>query len=248
MMALFYPGFSIRFYVAGQLWSRWRRKKTRSKGASWWKKVCNLGLLDCISSILEQKLECFQEQTTDITILFLNWSNFQRKVDGEFTWNHLQIYYYCYIYYLFICLFLVLGIIPIFCEELFSEIEVKRGQSKETEYQVSWNRALRKFVYSELDWLLFTRQNNIIAISLILTEILPVINYSLWGTFITFIQEKPSTSQNHCYGQISHLWVPYASVFNKLFQLAVVLHKGSMWDIHRKHTEIMGKILAAGKG
>ena len=31
----------------------------------------------------------------------------------------------------------MLGIIPIFCEELFSEIEVKRGQSKETEYQVS---------------------------------------------------------------------------------------------------------------
>ena len=49
----------------------------------------------------------------------------------------------------------MLGIIPIFCEELFSEIEVKRGQSKETEYQVSWKRALRKFVYrfhsTELD-------------------------------------------------------------------------------------------------
>ena len=59
------------------------------------------------------------------------------------------------IIYLFICLFLMLGIIPIFCEELFSEIEVKRGQSKETEYQVSWKRALRKFVYrfhsTELD-------------------------------------------------------------------------------------------------
>ena len=41
----------------------------------------------------------------------------------------------------------MLGIIPIFCEELFSEIEVKRGQSKETEYQVSRKRALRKFVY-----------------------------------------------------------------------------------------------------
>lgn len=35
---------------------------------------------------------------------------------------------------------LSLGIIPIFCEELFSEIEVKRGQSTETEYQVSWKR------------------------------------------------------------------------------------------------------------
>ena len=57
--------------------------------------------------------------------------------------------------YLLVCLFLMLGIIPIFCEELFSEIEVKRGQSKETEYQVSWKRALGKFVYrsysTELD-------------------------------------------------------------------------------------------------
>ena len=60
----------------------------------------------------------------------------------------------------------MLGIIPIFCEELFSEIEVKRGQSKETEYQVSWKRALRKFVYrfysTELDWLLLTRLHNCI--------------------------------------------------------------------------------------
>ncbi|XP_073236742.1 kinesin-like protein KIF28P [Porites lutea] len=31
------------------------------------------------------------------------------------------------------------GIIPIFCEELFSEIEVKRGQSTETEYQVTFS-------------------------------------------------------------------------------------------------------------
>ena len=36
-------------------------------------------------------------------------------------------------------------------------------------------------------------------------------------------------------------------VFNKLFQLAVVSHKGSMPDIHRKHTKVMGKILVAGK-
>ena len=36
-------------------------------------------------------------------------------------------------------------------------------------------------------------------------------------------------------------------VFNKLFQLAVVSHKGSMPDIHRKHTKVMDKILVAGK-
>ena len=36
-------------------------------------------------------------------------------------------------------------------------------------------------------------------------------------------------------------------VFNKLFQLAVVSHKGSMPDIHRKHTKVMGKILVVGK-
>ena len=36
-------------------------------------------------------------------------------------------------------------------------------------------------------------------------------------------------------------------VFNKLFQLAVVSHKGFMPDIHRKHTKVMGKILVAGK-
>ena len=36
-------------------------------------------------------------------------------------------------------------------------------------------------------------------------------------------------------------------VFNKLFQLAVVSHEGSMPDIHRKHTKVMDKILVAGK-
>ena len=29
-----------------------------------------------------------------------------------------------------------LGIIPIFCEELFREVEAKRNESSETEYQV----------------------------------------------------------------------------------------------------------------
>ena len=36
-------------------------------------------------------------------------------------------------------------------------------------------------------------------------------------------------------------------IFNKLFQLAVVSHKGSMPDIHRKNSKVMGKILVAGK-
>ena len=36
-------------------------------------------------------------------------------------------------------------------------------------------------------------------------------------------------------------------VFNKLFQLAVVSYKGSIPDIHRKHTKAMGKKLVAGK-
>ena len=36
-------------------------------------------------------------------------------------------------------------------------------------------------------------------------------------------------------------------VFHKLFQLAVVSHKGSMTDIHRKHTKVMDKILVVGK-
>lgn len=89
---------------------------------------------------------------------------------------------YVFIYWL-VWLFLMLGIIPIFCEELFSEIEVKRGQSKETEYQVSWKRT-EKFIYSfSSDWILFTRQHNI-AICLILIEILPEINYSLWSSLI----------------------------------------------------------------
>ena len=36
-------------------------------------------------------------------------------------------------------------------------------------------------------------------------------------------------------------------IFNKLFQLAVVSHKGSMPDIHRKNSKVMGKILVEGK-
>ena len=157
----------------------------------------------------------------------------------------------------------MLGIIPIFCEELFSEIEVKRGQSTETEYQVSWKRT--ESLSTDLVQIDLCLQDSIIAICLILIEILPEINYSLWSSLILHFnwlvnscmelifkggfcsQEKPSTSQNHCYGKISHFWVPCNSAFNELFQLAVVSHQSSMSDIHRKHTKIMGKILVAGK-
>ena len=57
------------------------REKTHSEFVG---NVCNLGLLECISSILEQKLVF--EHNTNITILFLNWGNFKRKVHvgGEF--------------------------------------------------------------------------------------------------------------------------------------------------------------------
>ena len=70
----------------------------------------------------------------------------------------------------------MLGIIPIFCEELFSEIEVKRGQSTETEYQVSWRTESLSTDLVQIDLCL---QDSIIAICLILIEILPEINYSL---------------------------------------------------------------------
>ena len=88
---------------------------------------------------------------------------------------------YVFIYWL-VWLFLMLGIIPIFCEELFSEIEVKRGQSKETEYQVSWKRT--ESLSTVLVVTEFCLQDSIIAICLILIEILPEINYSLWSSLI----------------------------------------------------------------
>ena len=92
-------------------------------------------------------------------IMFPDLASENKRVNAQPTFfliYHIIIIIIIYLFiYLFICLFLMLGIIPIFCEELFSEIEVKRGQSKETEYQVSWKRALRKFVYrfysTELD-------------------------------------------------------------------------------------------------
>ena len=71
----------------------------------------------------------------------------------------------------------MLGIIPIFCEELFSEIEVKRGQSTETEYQVSWK--ITESLSTDLVQIDLCLQDSIIAICLILIEILPEINYSL---------------------------------------------------------------------
>jgi len=82
MMALFYPGFSIRFYVAGQLWSRWRGKKLAAKV-----RVCGKSLQSWPLRMHFQhsraKIRVF-EQNTVITILFLNRGNFQRKEGGEF--------------------------------------------------------------------------------------------------------------------------------------------------------------------
>ena len=59
----------------------------------------------------------------------------------------------------------MLGIIPIFCEELFSEIEVKRGQSTETEYQVSWK--ITESLSTDLVQIDLCLQDSIIAICLI---------------------------------------------------------------------------------
>ena len=88
-------------------------------------------------------------------IIFPDLASENKRVNAQPTFFLIYHIIIIIVIYLFICLFLMLGIIPIFCEELFSEIEVKRGQSKETEYQVSWKRALRKFVYrfysTELD-------------------------------------------------------------------------------------------------
>ena len=76
---------SIRFCLGGKSFGvggEWKKLTQRRKFVE---KGYNLGLLECISSILEQKLKCLNR--TQITILFLNRGNFQRKVGGQFMWN-----------------------------------------------------------------------------------------------------------------------------------------------------------------
>ena len=60
-----------------------------------------LGLLECISSILDQNLEYLKRTQTSLTfgflfgdstwILYLNWGIFQKRVGSEFMWNSQRI-------------------------------------------------------------------------------------------------------------------------------------------------------------
>ena len=52
-----------------KLW--WRKEKLMAKVQVSEKKNCNLGLLQCISSILEQKLECLDRKQTSLNFGFL---------------------------------------------------------------------------------------------------------------------------------------------------------------------------------
>lgn len=46
-------------------------------------KVLNMGLLECISSFLKQKLDCLNRKQKSLNFGFLE-GNFQRKVGSEF--------------------------------------------------------------------------------------------------------------------------------------------------------------------
>ena len=77
-----------------KLWSRQRREKLmpqaqpgRAESASYYEDIgacpletfCNLGLLDCISRILEQKLECFYRTQTSLNNFGFSGSFFSSK-------------------------------------------------------------------------------------------------------------------------------------------------------------------------
>ena len=51
-----------------KLWSRCRRKQTRGKGASFWKKF---ECIELISSVLERKLECLNRTQTSVNFGFI---------------------------------------------------------------------------------------------------------------------------------------------------------------------------------
>ena len=86
-----------------KLWSRQRRKKknlhhrgnlqvlkVQVTSGVWghgpWQKCLNLGLLECISGTLEQKLECLNRTQTSLNFGFCG-GHFQRKVGGKFMRN-----------------------------------------------------------------------------------------------------------------------------------------------------------------
>ena len=82
-------GFSIRFYVAGKSFGKGGEGKNlrrRRNLAPVSEKFWNLGLLECIFSILEQKLECLNRTQTSLNFvcfLLLFSDNIQRKVGGK---------------------------------------------------------------------------------------------------------------------------------------------------------------------
>ena len=86
-------GFSITFLVGGKSFGKGgegKNVKRRHNLAPVSGKYWNLGHLECIFSILEQKLECLNRTQTSLNfgfflfgdstwILYLNWGNIQRK-------------------------------------------------------------------------------------------------------------------------------------------------------------------------
>ena len=86
-----------------KLWSRWRRKKTRGKGATCQcpkslvtEKILKSGHLRMHFQHPGAKIRVF-EQNTDIikfwlfySVTLLNWVNLQREVGGKFMWNSWQ--------------------------------------------------------------------------------------------------------------------------------------------------------------